>query len=172
MKNNARCFILSDGNYEEEISYAELQARRVNNPVYATKRFIRLHGMLMEVTEADYRSFYRDKRRQQYIDEEASFHGTFSYNAYDSDELSGEELIQDTASPVDEQVAGKLCLEDMLRCFGRLDEADRKLLTALYVDGTSERELARRLETPRMTLNYHTDKALERLRDLVKINKV
>ena len=53
MNDNARCFILANDGYEE-ISYAELQKRRAVNPAYAGKRFIPLHGMLMEVTEAGY----------------------------------------------------------------------------------------------------------------------
>jgi hypothetical protein len=53
MNDNARCFIFCKSGYEE-ISYAELQKRRTDNPSYADKRFIPLHGMLMEVTEADY----------------------------------------------------------------------------------------------------------------------
>jgi hypothetical protein len=103
MNDNARCFILADSSYEE-ISYAELNERRANDPAYTGKRFIPLHGMLMEVTEADYRSFYRDAERQKYLRKEADRAGEVSYNALDTDEMSGEDIIPDTSPPPDEQV--------------------------------------------------------------------
>ena len=48
MFDNSRCFVLSNEGYEE-ITYAELRERRADDPAYTGKRFLRLHGMLMEV---------------------------------------------------------------------------------------------------------------------------
>jgi RNA polymerase sigma factor (sigma-70 family) len=166
MNDNTRCFILVNGGYEE-ISYAELQERRANNPAYADKRFIPLHGMLMEVTEADYRNFYRDIRRQKYLDEEAARNGAFSYNALDSGEMSGEEFIADALPPLDEQVSDRLLLEEMLCCFGRLDEADRKLLADLYFDGKSERQLSKDTGIPQKTINDRKRRAIAKLKKLL-----
>lgn len=166
MNDNTRCFILADDGYEE-ISYAELQERRANNPVYADKRFIPLHGMLMEVTEADYRAFYRNIRRQRYIDEEAARNGAFSYNALDSEEMSGEDIIADISPLLDEQVSDKLLVETMLCCFSRLDEADRKLLAALYFEGKSERVLANELGITHQAVNKRRQKIITKLRALM-----
>jgi RNA polymerase sigma factor (sigma-70 family) len=168
MNDNARCFILTGDGYEE-ITYAELTKRRASDPAYTDKRFVPLHGMLMEVTEADYRDFYRDAERQKYLRKEANRTGEVSYNALDTDEMSGEDIIPDTSPLLDEQVTDKLLVEELLSCFGRLDAADRRLLAALYFNGKSERELARQLEVPRKTLSYRKNKALERLRRLLKI---
>jgi RNA polymerase sigma factor (sigma-70 family) len=60
-------------------------------------------------------------------------------------------------------------VEEMLSCFGRLDEADRRLLAAIYFNGKSERELAKLLGIPRMTLNYRKFKALAKLKEMMKI---
>jgi RNA polymerase sigma factor (sigma-70 family) len=147
----------------------QLNERRANDPAYTGKRFIPLHGMLMEVTEADYRSFYRDAERQKYLRKEADRAGEVSYNALDTDEMSGEDIIPETSPPPDEQVEDKLLVEDMLSCFGRLDEADRRLLAAIYFNGKSERELARLLGIPRMTLNYRKSQALAKLKEMMKI---
>ena len=45
----AKCFILSPEGYQE-ISYLELCRRRDMEPDYQNRKFIPLHGMLMEVT--------------------------------------------------------------------------------------------------------------------------
>jgi len=163
MLNNTRCFILGNGGYEE-ISYAELQERRANDPAYTDKRFLRLHGMLMEVTEADYRDFYRDMRRQRYLDEEAARNGAFSCNAQD-----GEDCLADPSPLLDEVVPDKLLLEQLLFCFGQLAEDDRRLLSALFFDGKSERDLAKELGIPRMTLSYQKGQALDQLKRMMKI---
>jgi RNA polymerase sigma factor (sigma-70 family) len=166
MNDDARCFVLAQSGYEE-IPYAELKRRRESDPAYAGKRFIPLHGMLMEVTEADYRDFYKNIRRQKYLNEEAARNGAFSYNTLDSDEMSGEDVIEDTSPPVDEQALDRLLIEEMLLCFGRLDEAERALLAALYFDDKSERELADELGVPRTTLSYRRSKAVALLKKMM-----
>lgn len=55
-----KVFILSDGEYME-ISYEKLCSLKKD------RRFVLLHGMLMEVSEDTYQDFYRDKRRQKYL---------------------------------------------------------------------------------------------------------
>ena len=41
-------------------------------------------------------------------------------------------------------------------------------MTAIFFDGKSERELAKTLGIPRMTLNYRKAKALEQIRKKMK----
>lgn len=57
---NAKCFILSPGGYLE-IAYSELCRRRDTDRTYEDRRFIPLHGMLMEVTPEEYIRFYIGK---------------------------------------------------------------------------------------------------------------
>ena len=59
MKDRSKCFILTPYGYEE-ITYAELTLRRETEPAYHDRRFIPLHGMLLEVSPDDYKTFYRD----------------------------------------------------------------------------------------------------------------
>lgn len=49
----SKCFILSADGYKE-ITYKELLRRRDTDKTYADKRFIPLHGMLMEVSPEEY----------------------------------------------------------------------------------------------------------------------
>jgi DNA-directed RNA polymerase specialized sigma24 family protein len=168
MKDQAKCFILTPDGYEE-ITYAELTYRRETDPSYAARRFIPVHGTLLEVREGEYKDFYQKRRRKKYLDEEAARVGEFSYNSLDTDEMNGEDIIADPAPPIDDAVSDKLLIEQMLVCFGQLDEDDRAVLSALYFEGKSERILAGDLGIPRMTLNYRKAKALDRLRRMMKI---
>ncbi|MCL2343739.1 MAG: helix-turn-helix domain-containing protein [Firmicutes bacterium] len=118
----------------------------------------------MQVTEADYRSFYRDMRRQRYLDEESARNGAFSY-----DTLDGEDFIVDSLPLLDEVVPDKLLLEQMLLCFGLLAEGDRVLLTALYFEGQSEDAVSRALGVTQQTVNKWRKRAIRRLKKLMRI---
>ena len=54
---NAKCFVFSPDGYQE-ITYEELCRRREIDTNYQERKFIPLHGMLMEVTADTYRDFY------------------------------------------------------------------------------------------------------------------
>ena len=166
MKSTARCFVITDNGYEE-ITYAALEERRAADPAYADRKFIWLHGMLMEAAKTDFFLFCKDKRRQKYIAEEAALNGAFSYNSLDSDGMSGEEIIADDSPLTDEKALVNLALEEIPRCLGRLPEADRDLLTAYYFDSKTERDLAVELGITQPTVNYRRHKAIDRLRKLM-----
>ena len=51
-----KVFILVNDNYKE-ITYIELQKLEQTDKSYAEKFFLPLHGMLMEVTEEDYKEY-------------------------------------------------------------------------------------------------------------------
>lgn len=58
----SKCFIFSPDGYEE-ITYSELCRRRDTDTNYQNRKFIPLHGMLMEVTQEQYAEFYRAKKQ-------------------------------------------------------------------------------------------------------------
>ena len=60
----SKCFIKTDNGYEE-ITYEELLRREETDPSYKGRRFLPLHGMLMEVTPEQYKDFYKERRRQK-----------------------------------------------------------------------------------------------------------
>lgn len=72
-----KVFILEDSKYIET-TYEEFNRRKQADESYREKRFLSMHGMLMEVTKEEYLSYYKEKRRQRYIEERAKKFGTFS----------------------------------------------------------------------------------------------
>lgn len=77
MKTPRKVFILKNNEYIE-ITLQEHEALQKTIPGYLDKRFVFLHDCLMEVSESFYTDFYRDKRRQKYLDECAVQCGTIS----------------------------------------------------------------------------------------------
>ena len=90
--NPKKVFIIADGSYRE-ITPAEHEFRKEADTGYREKKFIGLHSMIMEVSEKKYIGFYRNKRRQKYLDEQRRDNGDVSYDALNSDEFNGEEIL-------------------------------------------------------------------------------
>ena len=105
-----KVFILENGLYKE-ITYSELKQLEQADKSYMDKFFLPLHGMLMEVTEETYKEYYRDKRRQKYIDERSKLNGDVSYNALDTDETLGEDVLADRRTDVEMHVINQMTVE-------------------------------------------------------------
>ena len=129
-----KVFILEEGEYTE-ISYGEFQRRERENEQYRDKRLLSLHGMLMEVTEEDYISYYKDKRRQRYIEERAKKFGTFSYDALTTDEFNGEDILSDPNSDIEAEVQTRYFTEKLRAALLNLPDEERALIKKHFFDG-------------------------------------
>lgn len=138
-----KVFILENGNYKE-ITYSELKTLEQADKEYANKYFLPLHGMLMEVTEEEYKAYYKDKRRQKYIDERSRENGDVSYDALDSSDMLGESVLVDIETNVEEQVTNKIILEQLHNAFLLLSEEEKEVITAIFKNNLTERELAKK----------------------------
>ena len=116
-----KVFVLEGETYLE-LSYTEFRQRAVT---YQGRRFIPLHGMLMEVTEETYRDFYKSGRRQKYIDERSVGNGDFSYDMLTTDDFNGEDILADESEPLDEQVIRKIMTDKLKFALPLLTEDER-----------------------------------------------
>ena len=159
-----KVFILENGNYKE-ITYNELKQLEQADKSYMDKFFLPLHGMLMEVTEETYKEYYRDKRRQKYIDERSKLNGDVSYNALDTDEMLGEDVFADTKTDVEAEVINKMTETELRKAFLLLSPDERELITAIYIHNLTEREFAKQKGV------YHNAVHKRKLRVLEKLRK-
>ncbi len=159
-----KVFILENGKYKE-ITYIELQELEQSDKSYVDKFFLPLHGMLMEVTEQTYREYYRDKRRQKYIDERSKLNGDVSYNALDTDETLGEDVFADEKMDVEAEVINKMTVAELRKAFLLLSPDERELITAIYIQNLTEREYAKQKGV------YHNAVHKRKLRILEKLKK-
>ena len=96
--------------------------------------------MLMEVTAETYKAYYKDKRRQKYIDERSLLNGDVSYDALDTDETLGAEVFADTKTNVEATVINKMTVAELRKAFLLLSPDERELITAIYIQNLTERE--------------------------------
>lgn len=161
-----KVFVLENGNYQE-ITYNELKTLEQADKEYANKYFLPLHGMLMEVTEDEYRSYYKDKRRQKYIDERSRENGDVSYDALDSSDMLGESVLVDLETNVEEQVTNKIILEQLHNAFLLLSEEEKEVITAIFKNNLTERELAKKKGVYHNAIHKQKNRILEKLKNFL-----
>lgn len=164
----AKCFIKMNGQYEE-ITYEELLHRRDKNEAYKLRKFIPLHGMLMEVSPDEYTEFYRDRRRQKYLKEQSVGNGDFSIDMITSTELNGEDVLPDPSEDIAEQVAHKLLLNKLHQVLSQLSQKEQILIHEIFDEELSERELAVRYGISQVAVHKRKIRILEKLRKMMKI---
>ena len=134
-----KVFIKENGNYIE-ITNEEHELRKETDDTYRKRKFLPLHGMLMEVDEEFYDDFYRQKDRDEYLTWRTK-NKDVSYNDYDTEECSGEEMLVDPDEDVATQVTDKLMLEKLRFVLPLLPEDEYKLIHEHFFLGISQVEL-------------------------------
>lgn len=166
-KQNNICFIRIENGYEQ-ITYAELCKRRNTIEEFKLKKFLSLHGILMEVTEEVYRDFYKSQRRQKYIDERSAENGNFSYDMLTTDDFNGEDILIDTSQEIDEAVIHKIMSDKLHDSLLLLSDDGQKLINALFFRNLSEREWSAETGIPQKTINDRKRRILIKLKKLLE----
>ena len=126
---------------------------------------ITIDGVQVPVSEEVYYAFKRPawkelKRREVRSEKERSLEAFID----DGFDIPSEQAL------VDEIVADKLLLDELLSALEELTEDERRLIDALFYQDTSEREVARELGIAQTTLNYQKTCILKWLKKKLKNN--
>ena len=163
---NSKCFILSPDGYEE-ITYSELCRRRDTDETYRTKKFIPLHGMLMEVTPEQYIDFYRIRNRQRYLDRRSADNGDISIDMLTTPEFNGADILV-SGENVAEQVANRIMLDKLRDSLGLLTAEEMELIRDVFYNGITERDLAVKHCVSQVAIHKRKRRILEKLRKLLE----
>ena len=108
-------------------------------------------------------------RQARGVDEKDRYNKTARYNALDSDETLGVELLADEdAVPVEDAVITRMMAEKLHDCLTALTEAERKLIFQRYWEGRSQRELAERYGTSQQVISYREKQIRVKLKKLLE----
>lgn len=162
---NAKCFVFAPDGYEE-ITYSELCHRREMDQSYEEKKFIPLHGMLMEVTPEQYREFYRNRRRQKYLDERSQDNGDISIDMLTTPEFNGADILVSPEN-IEEQVVRHMMTDKLHSCILMLSEEERELLHDLFYIGLSERDAAEKYAVSQVAIHKRKKRVLDKLKKMM-----
>lgn len=120
----------------------------------------------METDEANFRAFYKERRREKYLREEAQLAGgVISLNAIDSDELDGVGVVVDASEPLDEKIMRKIMIEKLPEAISILNAEEKKLIQQIYFNHISERELAGIYGVNQSTITRRKTRILKKLKN-------
>ncbi|MCM1307331.1 MAG: sigma-70 family RNA polymerase sigma factor [Butyrivibrio sp.] len=161
-----KVFVLEDGVYIE-LSYQEFYTRVQSSEGYSDKLFIPLHGMLMEVTEEDYREFYRSRRRQKYLKEQSEKNGDFSYDMLTADDFNGEDVLVDGAQDTEGSAIDRIMLDKLHNALSLLREDERLLIYRHFFEGKSQTELGRMYGLNQSNISRRIAAILQKLKEIL-----
>lgn len=166
-----KVFILKNNVYTE-ITYQELWKLLDTDPEYENKHFIRLHAMVLEVSEKEYKDFYKNARRQRYLTEEAISNRTISINVplrnEDDSEEMPEDIIADQAQGVEEQAEMMILSDKIHAAISLLSKGEQKLIQEIFFDEMTERDLAEIYEVSQVAIHKRKKRILKKLKKILE----
>ncbi len=129
------------------------------------KHFIRIGKQLIAVTEEVYQAYYSMQRHERYLEEKDAKHNVVHFSAWDTENLTGENLIRDEEVESVEDMAVRSVMVEKLRLYMTfLADEEAALLTALCIDGKTVRQYSAETGIPNMTIHGRKIKALSKLK--------
>ena len=125
--------------------------------------------MLMEVPEDEYKAFYKDKRRQKYLNERSRDNGDFSYDMLTTDEFNGEDILVDTVADTAGQAEKNVLLDKLRKAALQLPVDEQELIRLHFQQGFSQVDLAKILGINQSNVCRKISKIVEKLKFLIKI---
>ena len=133
------------------------------------KYIIKIEGTLVEVTEEVYLAYFRMDRQARGVDEKDRYNNTARYNALDTDETLGAELLEDTdAVPVEDAVIARMMAEKLHNCLASLTDAERKMIFLRYWEELPQAELAEMYGTSQQVISYRERQIRAKLKKLLE----
>ena len=114
--------------------------------------------------QATYKDYYKTRRRQKYLIEQAIKNGDISYDMLTTDETSGENILNSGIQDISETVIHKVMLDRLRGCLSFFSETDRQLLESIYFKEMSEREFSKISGIPQRTVNDRKRRILAKLK--------
>ena len=102
------------------------------------EKYIKIRGKLVAVTKDVYYTYYHMGRQHRTQAEKDRRRRIASYDALDTDDSLGVDLLVDDHSPSVEEMAVNHILSEMLRqCIARLSPAEQKIISLLFFEDLS-----------------------------------
>lgn len=166
-----KVFMLKNGTYTE-LTYKKFCKLSAFDSEYQGKKFIMLHRMLIEVTESDYRAFYRDKRRQKYLKERSRKNRDVSLDHPLKNKAGGEYMLEDLLADKTQDVAArveqKVMLNMLMSCVTILSAEEIYLLYLRYDKELTEKEIGQMFKISQQAISKRLRKILEKLKQLMQ----
>jgi len=133
-----------------------------------SKKYIRVEGTLVEVTEVIYKEYYRLDRYERYQEERDLEKGTYSYeNLLSGDMVRGDLVADMFQKSVVEQVEFNILSEALREALNTLKKKDQEFIYQIYFLGKSIRMLADETEKSSSALSRQHKRIMKKLKNVL-----
>lgn len=129
------------------------------------KYMIKIEGKLIEVSHDVYYAYFRMDRQERGQEEKKQRNAVVSYDALDTEETTGVELMPDLIVPgMEQQIVTQEIYDALHRAVDALPRAERELIKAIYFDGLTEKQYAEASGLSQQGVSYRLGKILSKLK--------
>ena len=134
------------------------------------KYMIKIEGNLIEVSPDVYYAYFRMERQERGQEEKKQRNAVVSYDALDTEETTGVDVMPDLIAPCPEQqiITGEI-YDVLHRAVDALPRAERELIKAIFFDGLTEQQYALTSGTSQQGVSYRLRKILSKLKMFLNI---
>ncbi len=138
----------------------------VRDPENKDRFFLNMKNVVLECSKEEYLRNRAEKRRSDYLAEGKKDWTIISLFAQKDKETSGEEVIPDLETDVEEEIIHTITLQKLREVLAALPKEDAELLTALYLQTPplTLRAYSEQTGIPVMTLHYRKERLLQLLK--------
>ena len=175
-QTDKKVFIIENGEYKE-IPYSDFRIcleaikraeKEKTDEAKPDKRFfIAMDDTILEVTHEQYIDYYKDKRRQKYVGEEAEAVGVFFAEDLSDSSISGEEIFVDTAPDVCDTAVKQILIEKVRDALAMLPQDEREFIVRIFFENRTERQLAKEYCISQVAVNKRKAKILTKLKQIM-----
>lgn len=159
-----KVFILDKTEYIE-ISYQKFCMLRDGDESFDNRYFIPVQGMLLEVSENEYKAFYRDLERKRYLHKLDRKFDLISIDTVHGLNVNATDYyVADKIIDVVDIVTKKVMVEKLYQCLASLNAYEQSLIENIYFNGMTEREIAKVQGVSQVAIHKRKHRILEKMK--------
>lgn len=129
---------------------------------------IKINKEIISVNEEIYITYYKMARRERYLSE-VSLKNELSYNQLMDKDYPIETKMIKSQKLIEDEVVERIMIDKMTKAIKNLTDKERFIISELFFNAKSERELANLMNIPRTTLHSKKIKIINKLKEFIKI---
>lgn len=130
------------------------------------KYFIKIQGVLVEVTYEIYIAYYEMERKEKYLIEKDKAHGLLHYDSWDSEETNGVDFIRDEKVNVEEEALKNIVALYIWSYINQIE--DKYHICEGIANGNTEKEIANKANVTQQAIHKNKKRVLNSLKKIIE----
>jgi len=122
----------------------------------------------VEVSQEVYKAYYESLNREKYLERLSKKHNVSLEELQEVGVVVENNIREKTKETAEDEAIKNILIKQIEESLKLLSEDELFLIKEIFKNGVSERDMAKRLGIPRMTLKYRIERVIEKIKILNK----